>query len=241
MRTIALLSVAALVGIVITPLATVMAVGSGAGSGSGLGSGSGNPCGYASCSQECMVTQRGGFQCVCNPGYVLDEDGYTCVVCRRGYYGENCQETCDCGDLGNTCDHVNGSCQCNACWGGPNCSTYESDDCLESYLRAVDKDSLVGLDVPLLPNSTVEVFIADMLQTSRNIVDNLSIRRITRESTRSLLKIEFTLLGSADRASAEDALEELTTMIKSGEWRATCITNTAVDNAQDTDVTLNIQ
>lgn len=42
MRTIALLSVTALVGIVITPLATVMAVGSGAGSGSGSGSGSGD-------------------------------------------------------------------------------------------------------------------------------------------------------------------------------------------------------
>lgn len=85
-----------------------------------------------------MITRGGGFQCLCNPGYVLDEDGYTCsrktafIVkwfiilqlseCPAGYYGEECEEKCSCGDLGNTCNHINGSCQCNDCWQGANCS-----------------------------------------------------------------------------------------------------------------------
>lgn len=42
MRTIALLSVAALVGIIVAPVATAVGAGSGSGSGSGLGSGSGD-------------------------------------------------------------------------------------------------------------------------------------------------------------------------------------------------------
>ena len=45
--------------------------------------------------------------------------------CPAGYYGEDCQQKCSCGDLGNTCNHVNGSCQCNDCWEGANCSTCE--------------------------------------------------------------------------------------------------------------------
>ena len=130
MRTIALLSVAALLGIIVAPVATAVGASSGSGSGSGLGSGSGDgkhkcystwinispvclsnvlhgvikvdinackavicglgtvdhvlvfillaACGNAACSQDCMLTPGGGFRCVCNPGYVLDEDGYTC-------------------------------------------------------------------------------------------------------------------------------------------------------------------
>ena len=42
--------------------------------------------------------------------------------CPTGYYGEGCQQRCSCGDLGNTCNRVNGSCQCNDCWEGFNCS-----------------------------------------------------------------------------------------------------------------------
>ena len=147
------------------------------------------------CSQGYIIA-GGECQCICNPGYVLDEDGYSCSgeflvlsvfktkqlifnrliisECPAGYYGDNCQQNCFCGDLGNTCDRVNGSCQCNDCWEGSNCSMCKQyhlvlvttsiksptdtivvnrlfiscvlfllldrgDDCLETYLRAVDK------------------------------------------------------------------------------------------------------
>lgn len=45
--------------------------------------------------------------------------------CPAGYYGQDCLQKCACGDLGNRCDHVDGSCQCNDCWEGANCSDCE--------------------------------------------------------------------------------------------------------------------
>ena len=35
-------------------------------------------CEDAGCSQGYIITQRGECQCVCNPGYTLGEDGYSC-------------------------------------------------------------------------------------------------------------------------------------------------------------------
>ena len=35
-------------------------------------------CEDARCSQGYIITQRGECRCICNSGYVLDEDGYSC-------------------------------------------------------------------------------------------------------------------------------------------------------------------
>jgi len=41
--------------------------------------------------------------------------------CPSGYYGVACQERCRC-DNDAACDHVSGSCTCNAGWMGRHCT-----------------------------------------------------------------------------------------------------------------------
>ena len=41
--------------------------------------------------------------------------------CPAGTWGGNCTRSCNCGDDGNNCNHVNGECVCNKCWSGTQC------------------------------------------------------------------------------------------------------------------------
>ncbi|KAH9369774.1 hypothetical protein HPB48_007741 [Haemaphysalis longicornis] len=67
------------------------------------------------CAYECHCSEASG-RCdpvsgicsACEPGY----QGLSCQdKCKAGTYGENCSESCSCLH-GETCDHINGSCQC---------------------------------------------------------------------------------------------------------------------------------
>ncbi|XP_060592999.1 uncharacterized protein LOC132747595 [Ruditapes philippinarum] len=76
------------------------------------------------CNQECTELP-GSYVCSCNKdGFVLDADDQTCIECQEGKFGINCTQTCECETAnGNTksCDHVSGSCTCNAGWEGTKC------------------------------------------------------------------------------------------------------------------------
>lgn len=44
------------------------------------------------------------------------------IECPEGYYGENCQEQCSCGQGSERCDHITG-CYCKPGWTGTLCET----------------------------------------------------------------------------------------------------------------------
>lgn len=76
------------------------------------------------CAYECHCSaESGGCDPVsgtcsaCEPGY----QGLSCQdKCKAGKYGENCSESCSCLH-GETCDHINGSCQCMGRHRGRSC------------------------------------------------------------------------------------------------------------------------
>ncbi|XP_070174635.1 fibropellin-1-like [Littorina saxatilis] len=80
--------------------------------------------------QECVNT-IGGFVCVCQPGYVLDNNS-VCQDCSEGTFGPNCNSSCSC-DVMTTesCDHLNGTCYCKAGWEGVTCED-DVDECNRS-------------------------------------------------------------------------------------------------------------
>uniref|UniRef100_A0A8W8NC50 Fibrillin-1 n=1 Tax=Magallana gigas TaxID=29159 RepID=A0A8W8NC50_MAGGI len=72
--------------------------------------------------QNCTNTP-GSFHCSCFEGYVLNNTTMSnCTKCPEGYYGENCQEQCSCGQGSDRCDHITG-CYCKPGWTGTLCET----------------------------------------------------------------------------------------------------------------------
>uniref|UniRef100_K1QTK6 Latent-transforming growth factor beta-binding protein 4 n=1 Tax=Magallana gigas TaxID=29159 RepID=K1QTK6_MAGGI len=72
--------------------------------------------------QNCTNTP-GSFHCSCFKGYVLNNTTMSnCTKCPEGYYGENCQEQCSCGQGSDRCDHITG-CYCKPGWTGTLCET----------------------------------------------------------------------------------------------------------------------
>ncbi|XP_065942257.1 uncharacterized protein [Magallana gigas] len=72
--------------------------------------------------QNCTNTP-GSFHCSCFEGYVLNNTAMSnCTKCPEGYYGENCQEQCSCGQGSERCDHITG-CYCKPGWTGTLCET----------------------------------------------------------------------------------------------------------------------
>uniref|UniRef100_A0A8W8N019 Fibrillin-1 n=1 Tax=Magallana gigas TaxID=29159 RepID=A0A8W8N019_MAGGI len=72
--------------------------------------------------QNCTNTP-GSFHCSCFEGYVLNNTTMSnCTKCPEGYYGENCQEQCSCGQGSERCDHITG-CYCKPGWTGTLCET----------------------------------------------------------------------------------------------------------------------
>ncbi|CAL1545513.1 unnamed protein product [Lymnaea stagnalis] len=80
-------------------------------------------------SSHCVNTD-GHYICECDIGYFHgnNADG-TCQACKQWTYGDNCIKKCGC-ELEHTefCDHVNGTCRCNAPWEGKNCEL-DVDEC----------------------------------------------------------------------------------------------------------------
>lgn len=53
---------------------------------------------------------------------------YLLVECSSGFYGQNCQEVCQCSANSVSCDHIDGSCTCSAGWEGAVCEL-DVDEC----------------------------------------------------------------------------------------------------------------
>ncbi|KAL4219338.1 Mucin-4 [Mactra antiquata] len=95
-------------------------------------------CSMTLCAQECMNTV-GSYQCSCYDGFTLSEDMLTCDECPVGYWGPECQESCDCLQA-ITCNKATG-CLCQQGWNGTKCDVNvnecETDVC-SYYHNCVD-------------------------------------------------------------------------------------------------------
>ncbi|VDI67896.1 Hypothetical predicted protein [Mytilus galloprovincialis] len=62
----------------------------------------------------------GSFKCSCTIGQFLDNDRRTCSDCDQFHWGENCNNTCNCGSGAERCDSITG-CLCKPGWQGTTC------------------------------------------------------------------------------------------------------------------------
>ncbi|XP_053385745.1 fibrillin-1-like [Mercenaria mercenaria] len=80
------------------------------------------------CSQYCNNT-LGSYTCHCSEGFYLMNDGITCQECYEGWYGHQCELTCSCVSPNTeSCDKVNGKCNCKKEWQGYSCNE-DVDEC----------------------------------------------------------------------------------------------------------------
>ncbi|KAK3590313.1 hypothetical protein CHS0354_034248 [Potamilus streckersoni] len=84
-------------------------------------------CQRAVCQHRCINTE-GSFSCSCFNGYIIESDRSSCKICELPKYGENCNNTCQCGQGAIECDHTKG-CICSKTWTGTNCDE-DIDECL---------------------------------------------------------------------------------------------------------------
>ncbi|XP_062579994.1 protein eyes shut homolog, partial [Saccostrea cucullata] len=75
---------------------------------------------FGTCEHNCTNTD-GSFECGCNIGHTLQNDGKSCEVCIDGFYGDKCLKECRCGPGSERCDHING-CVCKTGWTGESCN-----------------------------------------------------------------------------------------------------------------------
>ncbi|CAG2228184.1 unnamed protein product [Mytilus edulis] len=81
-----------------------------------------DPCGTLSnltCSYACRLKDSTAF-CYCQSGYVLQADNQTCTDCDQFHWGDNCNNTCNCGAGAERCDRITG-CVCKSGWQGTKC------------------------------------------------------------------------------------------------------------------------
>uniref|UniRef100_A0A2C9JE73 protein disulfide-isomerase n=1 Tax=Biomphalaria glabrata TaxID=6526 RepID=A0A2C9JE73_BIOGL len=77
-----------------------------------------NPCSSGQCNNI-----DGSFYCTCPAGYKLTSDQLTCQECEEGYYGTNCNSSCQCTSTNTvSCNTTDGSCVCKPGWQGQDCS-----------------------------------------------------------------------------------------------------------------------
>ncbi|XP_052772238.1 uncharacterized protein LOC128211461 isoform X1 [Mya arenaria] len=70
----------------------------------------------------------GNYSCLCNTGYIVNQDGL-CDVCEQFRYGDSCESQCSCSPTGaDSCDHVLGNCSCKSNWQGGQCND-DVDEC----------------------------------------------------------------------------------------------------------------
>ncbi|XP_071150207.1 fibrillin-2-like [Mytilus edulis] len=62
----------------------------------------------------------GSFKCSCKIGQFLENDHRTCSDCDQFYWGDNCNNTCNCGAGAERCDSITG-CVCKSGWQGTKC------------------------------------------------------------------------------------------------------------------------
>ncbi|CAG2228191.1 unnamed protein product [Mytilus edulis] len=63
----------------------------------------------------------GSFKCSCTIGQFLENDRRTCSDCDQFHWGENCNNTCNCGSGAERCDSITG-CLCKSGWQGTTCN-----------------------------------------------------------------------------------------------------------------------
>ncbi|CAL1542073.1 unnamed protein product [Lymnaea stagnalis] len=102
-------------------------------------------CELGSCTEGCVETKGNtSFECLCDIGKKLAADGITCTECIIGKYGVNCSRKCSC-DMSHTdsCDNINGACECAAGWKGENC-TVDIDECADNSRLCQDHSHCVN-------------------------------------------------------------------------------------------------
>ncbi|XP_076088892.1 uncharacterized protein LOC143059297 [Mytilus galloprovincialis] len=62
----------------------------------------------------------GSFKCSCTIGQFLENDRRTCSDCDQFHWGDNCNNTCNCGAGAERCDSITG-CVCKSGWQGTKC------------------------------------------------------------------------------------------------------------------------
>ncbi|KAL3836478.1 hypothetical protein ACJMK2_021910, partial [Sinanodonta woodiana] len=73
------------------------------------------------CSEHCSNT-NGSYICSCAAGKDLGADLSTCTECKQGHFGNSCAQNCSCNSSNtDTCNPVNGTCQCKSGWTGFGC------------------------------------------------------------------------------------------------------------------------
>ncbi|VDI38553.1 Hypothetical predicted protein [Mytilus galloprovincialis] len=68
----------------------------------------------------------GSFECSCKIGHFLEHDQRTCSDCDQFHWGENCNNTCNCGVGAERCDSITG-CVCNSGWQGTTCDADKNE------------------------------------------------------------------------------------------------------------------
>ncbi|KAL3837374.1 hypothetical protein ACJMK2_022736 [Sinanodonta woodiana] len=85
-----------------------------------------NECQLSICQHLCTNT-NGSFYCSCFNGYSMQSDRSSCKECELSKYGENCNNTCKCGQGAIRCDYIKG-CICSDGWTETNCDE-DLDEC----------------------------------------------------------------------------------------------------------------
>lgn len=204
-------------------------------------------CGSSPCGANalCQDIGLGEYQCYCPSGYLLVND-YWCMECPGGTWGPNCTENCMCGEGGNGCHHISGSCECNDCYTGAVCEISLGADCVQYFLEIKDKceedlkDTFGGDVFPRPPRDTLTNLAVELMD-----LDNAAVIQaepefygVSREDVNQgpLVKLTWMVDKDADRPSAEAGLDELAEQVKLGNIRSTLIINSREDSAK---VTLN--
>ncbi|CAG2200661.1 unnamed protein product [Mytilus edulis] len=122
----------------------------------------------------------GSFQCSCPIGQFLENDQRTCSNCDQFHWGDNCNNTCNCGAGAERCDRITG-CVCKSGWQGTLCDA-DINECsggvnpcdTSSNQRCVNTPgSFVCQCVTGYQNDTVTGTCTDINECANNPCDQL--------------------------------------------------------------------